>query len=198
MASDRRRHDMPEKHRRRHPAALKNSNGGRHRCRPPLSLRRILAWEARRPARGGFESAAPGTGGSQRRFLRGPRLAEAGRSFPAGSPTGPKPWRFAARRIRNFHPRSHPFGMLAETSIPERTGSSAEASVPPDGPWTEALGPAGSQLPGRSPVLPENPEPKPLLPGGDALTEVPLSAGRILNPKVRCPACSIPTCPKAA
>jgi hypothetical protein len=34
--------------------------------------------------------------------------------------------------------------------------------------------------------------------GGDAPTEVPLSAGQVLNPKVRCPACRFPTCPKAA
>ena len=36
------------------------------------------------------------------------------------------------------------------------------------------------------------------LPGGGAETEVPLSAGLVLNPKVRCPACWSPTCPKAA
>jgi hypothetical protein len=39
---------------------------------------------------------------------------------------------------------------------------------------------------------PENP------PVGSALTEIPLSAGQVLNPKVRCPAIRSPNCPKAA
>jgi hypothetical protein len=88
------------------------------------------------------------------------------RGFPAGSPSGPKPWRFAARRIGNLRSRSHPFGIPAEAGIPERAGSSAEASVPPGGPWAEALGSAGC----------------------GALAEAPLSAGQVLDPKARCPA----------
>ena len=42
--------------------------------------------------------------GPSHRFLRSPSAAEAASGFPAGSPTGPKPWRFAARRIRNRVP----------------------------------------------------------------------------------------------
>ena len=139
----RQRDDMPPK-----------VNGGRRCRRPPLSRCWNLAWEARRPALGGFESAAPRTGGSKRRFLRGPSEAEASSGFPAGSPTGPKPWRFAARRIWNLRPASRLGGSSAEASVPRPAGSSAEASVPPGGPWTEVLGPPVSQLPGRNPVLP--------------------------------------------
>jgi hypothetical protein len=79
-----------------------NSNGGRHRCRPPLSLRGDRqAGKARRPHRAA----------SKDRFTRKPgvplpsspsgvrnRSSRSHPVSPAGSPTGPKPWRFAARR----------------------------------------------------------------------------------------------------
>ena len=125
-------------------------------------------------------------------------MAEAAPGFPAGSPSGPKPWRFAARRIRNFHSRSHPFGILAEASIPERTGSSAEASVPPGvhgpKPWVRRF--RSPRAEARS--CPKDPRAEAQgSTGGGAPTEVPLSAGRVANPKVRLPSERSPARPKA-
>ena len=118
-------------------------------------------------------------------ILRGPSGACAPSGFPAGSPSGPKPWRFAAWQFRNRGPRSccpadpppkHRFRVPAGLPL-------AEASGLPGSPWTCVLGPPVSQLPGRNPVLPEGSEPKPFSTGGSAPTCVPLSAGQESGPK---------------
>jgi hypothetical protein len=75
------------------------------------------------------------------RFLRGPSKAEASSSFPAGSPSGPKPWRFAIG------------GFEAEAPLPALAGTSGRSPwfrVRQDpepklrfrlaSPWTEILG----------------------------------------------------------
>ena len=155
---------------------------------PHCPIASIPAWEARRSALGGFEVAAPEPG------VRTP--------FPPGSVGGRSRFRF---------PRGLP--VRAEALAVRRSADSELASLfPPSrslrpklrfrvrrdprpkprfrqaghGPRSWAL--PGSQLPGRSPVLPDKSEPKPLFAGGGALTEIPLSAGPVLNPKVRCPA----------
>jgi len=151
------------------------------------------------PATGGFEGRRPGRrprrAKPRSRFLRGPSEAEAPSGFPAGSPSGPKPWRFAVG------------GFEAEASLPALAGASGRSlrvRVRQDpgpkprfrlaSPW--AVRPwviAGFAAPG--------PKPGPARPcrsrsfsraGGSARTEVPPSAGLVLNPKVRCPACPVP------
>jgi hypothetical protein len=100
--------------------------------------------------------------------------------FPAGSPSGPKPWRFAARQIRNLNPGARHAIPEAEASVPQRQ----DPRPKPRSAWQSKgrnPGSAASQLPGRSPVLPVGSEPKSPSAGGDALTEVPLSAGQVLN-----------------
>ena len=136
-----------------------NSNGGRRCRRPPLSLCRNLAWEARRPASGGFEWRRLNRG-SWRRFLRGPFPAEAGAGFPAGSPTRAEALAVRHSAVRNSRPSSPHRSPSAEASDPLMAGSSAEASGSAWRPWTEILGPPVSQLPGRSPVLPGQSAPK--------------------------------------
>ena len=112
------------------------------------------AWEARQSA--GLFRGRVGAGGS---FTVSGVLAKLALrfGFPAGSPSGPKPWRFAARQIRN------------RGSGPRRLRSRSRSSVPPPAglPLAEALGlpwqsmdlhpgSAASQLPGRNPVLPDD------------------------------------------
>ena len=79
-----------------------NSNGGRHRCRPPLSLRGDRqAGKARRPHRAASKDRlARDPGVPLLSFPSGVRYRSSRLDpvSPAGSPTGPKPWRFAARR----------------------------------------------------------------------------------------------------
>ena len=125
------------------------------------------------------------------RFLRSPSEAEASSGFPEGSPSGPKPWRFAARRIRNLRSSSRPWRFqVPKHPNPRPAGSSAEALVPPDM--------AMSRSPGSMPVrssraearsCPTPPEPKLLLSRWQrAGPKTPLSAGLVLDPKIRCPA----------
>ena len=76
---------------------------------------------------------------------------------PLAPRAGPKPWRFAARRIRNSRPSSLPWRRHGPKSVrPRPAGSSAEALVPPDMVMSRSPGSMpGSQLPGRNPVLPD-------------------------------------------
>ena len=104
---------------------------------------------------GGFEKRSPGRNPAPHppESLR----AEALQVSPLAPRTGPKPWRFAARRIWNLRPASLPWlchGPKPATSRP--AGSSAEALVPPDMVMSRSPGAMpGSQLPGRNPVLPD-------------------------------------------
>jgi hypothetical protein len=147
------------------------------------------AWEARRSALGGFENSASEPGA----LLPLPPESIHGRSrfqvSPLAPRPGPKPWRFAAWQIWNLRsssrlrdPGSRSFGFAAGGILGRNLGS-ARRSMDRN-PWS-----ANSQLPGRNPVLPDRSGPKPFSAGGDALTEIPLSAGLVLDPKVRCPAC---------
>jgi hypothetical protein len=101
--------------------------------------------EAVSPATGGFEGRRPGRkprkAKPRSRFLRGPSRAKAPSGFPAGSPSGPKPWRFAFGEVE------------AEASLPAlavTSGRSPWFRVRQDpgpkprfrlaSPWAEALG----------------------------------------------------------
>ena len=151
------------------------------------------AWEARRSALGGFERSAPEPG------ARSPLPPESvrGRSrfrFPRGLPD-----RAEALAVRRLADLELAF-LLPAFAVPEgrslRFRSRQDPRPKPrfrlavHGPKSWVL--PGSQLPGRSPVLPDRSEPKLFSAGGGALTEVPLSAGLVLDPKVRCPACPVP------
>jgi hypothetical protein len=128
--------------------------------------------------------AEPGVRGSGSGVLEGrsldqvsPRAPRQGRS-PGGSPLGRAGFDslFLSPRCRN------------RSSGSLEAGSLAEALVLPGSPWTEILGPAGSQLPSRSPVLPDDAVNRsPGFAGGDAPTCVPLSPDRSWT-EVRCPA----------
>ena len=124
---------------------------------------------------GGSSAASSGVRPKPKPLQVSPRAPRQGRS-PGGSPLGrfgtfaplptlavprPKP-RFRVRQ----DPRPKPRFCLAVHE--------------------QALGPPFSQLPGRSPNSARRiPRPKPRHPPvGSALTEVPLSAGQVLNPKV--------------
>jgi hypothetical protein len=71
------------------------------------------------PALGGFEGRRPGRkprkAKPRSRFLRGPSTAKAASGFPAGSPSGPKPWRFAVG------------GFEAEASLPTLAGTAGRS-----------------------------------------------------------------------
>jgi len=145
-----------------------------------------------------FSSPRRRNRGFPRRFLRSPSFGRSrfpvsppaprqGRS-PGGSPLG-RP---------ELASRSHLFGILAEAKIPEKTGSSAEASVPPDGPWAEALGPAGfrsSRAEARScPAIRSRSSSSPVA------AREPKSRFRRAGPEPEGsgPACGLQACPKAA
>jgi hypothetical protein len=117
--------NVTRKNRDRRPAP--NGNGGRRCRRPPLSLCRNLAWEARRPAPGGFEWRSLNRGFG-RRFLRSPFPAEAGAGFPAGSPTRAEALAVRRSAVWNSRPSSPHRGPSAEALVPMMAGSSAEAS----------------------------------------------------------------------
>ena len=109
---------------------------------------------------GGFETGSEP--GARAAGLRGPSGACAPSGFPAGSPSGPKPWRFAARQIRNRGSGSRRLRSRSRSSVPPPAGlPSAEASGLPDSPWTRVL-----RLPLRSSraearSCPTRPGPKP-------------------------------------
>jgi hypothetical protein len=155
--------------------------------------------EAASPALGGFEGRRPGPkprkAKPRSRVLRGPST---GRSLFPVSPRAPRQGR---------SPGGSPFAV-----------SKPKLLFPPwRAPPAEALGSASGGIQGRSPgsawqvhgpkswviagfAAPE-PKPGPARPcrsrsfsraGGSARTEVPPSAGLVLNPKVRCPACPVP------
>jgi hypothetical protein len=122
---------------------------------------------------------------SRSRFPRG--LPDQGRS-PGGSPFGGleltslfPPSRFLGRSFGSVDGgilgRSLGFRLTAMDRSPGSAGFAAPGPKP---------GPA-RQIRSRSSFSA----------GGDALTEIPLSAGLVLNPKVRCPAWWLPSCPKA-
>jgi len=148
------------------------------------------AWEARRSALGGFEKSAPEPG-APLPFPAGvhPR-PKPFPGFPAGSPTRAEA--LAVRRLAVWNSRSASRlrgSGRPEPSVPQPAGSSAEALGPPGGPWTEVLGPPLRSSRAETRSCPTDPGRNPFPPVGDALTEIPLSAGLVLDPKVRCPAC---------
>jgi hypothetical protein len=156
-------------------------------------------WPGRRGVpRGAVSSGRRLNRGSWRRFLRGPWAAEAAFRFPRWLPDRAEALAVRRRRIWNSRPASRHPGPSAEASVPKMAGSSAEASVPPGvhGPksWVRRFRSSRAETRSCPTVRSRSPGPA----GGGARTEVPLSAGQVLNPKVRCPAWWFPTCPKAA
>ena len=120
---------------------------------------------------------------SRPRFLRGPKGAEAQSSFPAGSPSGPKPWRFAAWQIRNRSPSSR-FGGSSGRSLWSRVRQ--DPGPKPwfrlASPWTEILGSRRFAAPGPKPGPARRTRSRSSLSaGGNALTEAPLLPGQVLN-----------------
>lgn len=175
------------------------NNGGRHRCRPPLSRRarpcrssisragRFRGAETRAQAPKG-QSQGPASSGVHPRpkpLPVSPRAPRQGRS-PGGSP-------LAVSKPKLLFP---PSAGTAGRSLWFRLGRDPEPK-----PWFRLASPwavrpwviAGFAAP--------EPKPGPARPcrsrsfsraGGGARTEIPLSAGLVLNPKVRCPACPVP------
>ena len=111
------------------------------------------AWEARQSA-GRFRGmrSGPGAWTASSGFLSEPKLLQ---GFPAGSPTGPKPWRFAARQFRNRGSVSRHRRAVAEARFRLRQDSFGRSLSPAWQPLDFRLRPAVSQLPGRNPVLPD-------------------------------------------
>ena len=154
------------------------------------------AWEARQSA-GRFRGG--GRAGGSDHFLRGPSGARAPFGFPAGSPSGPKPWRFAARQIRRTGvPGPAVSGSAAEARCRLRQESLGRSLSPA---WQSrglASAAAASQLPGLGPVLPDGARAETLLPpvaarrlasrfcrtGGGPK---PVPAFSVADPKVRKP-----------
>ena len=116
-----------------------NRNGGRHCCRPPLSPRGGSSGLERRDVRAGrFRTSAD----ERNRGFRHPRRSGSIpglRPFrlPAGSPSGPGPWRFAAdeQSVRRLN-LSLPLAS-AEAMAPHSAKSLAEASGSSDERRTE-------------------------------------------------------------
>ena len=149
---------------------------------------RVGLFRVAAPVPGVLAPLPPGSfsGRSRSRFPRG--LPDQGRS-PGGSPFGGSeltslfpPSRFLGRSLGSgdggILGRSLGFRLTAMDRSPGSAGFAAPGPKP---------GPA-RQIRSRSSFSA----------GGGAWTEVLLSAGPVLNPKVRCPACWSPTCPKAA
>ena len=124
--------------------------------------------------------------GARAPILRSPSGACAPSGFPAGSPSGPKPWRFAAWQFRNRGPGScHPADASAEALVP-RSGRIALA---------EASGPAWQSMdlhPGscrfrssraETRSCPTGSGPKPFSAGGSAPTASRFLPGRNPGPK---------------
>ncbi len=111
--------------------------------------------------------------------------------FPAGSPSGPKPWRFAAWQIWNSRPASRHRAALTEVRVRLRqdprpkprfclTGHGPKSWVPPvrsSRAEARSCPTALSRSSGSA--------------GGGALTCVPLSAGQVLD-RSPLPACPVP------
>ena len=141
---------------------MPDSNGGRRRRRPPLSLCRNLAWEARRPAPGGFEWAAPEPG-VLAPLPPGPFGGRSRIRFPRWLPDRAEALTVRRLAVWNSRSSSRHLGSSAEALVPKMAGSSAEASVPPGvhGPksWVRRF--RSSRAETRS--CPANPGPKPRL-----------------------------------
>ena len=138
------------------------------------------AWEARQSA--GRFRVRDRAGGSLR-DLRGPSGACAPSGFPAGSPSGPKPWRFATWQIRN----------RGSGSRHRRTRSRSSAPPPAGRLPAEAFSPAW-QVHGRGPgscrfrssraeawSCPAMKEPKPCLRRWQRADLRPASAGQMTD-----------------
>jgi len=123
--------------------------------------------------------------GARMPILRGPSGACAPSGFPAGSPSGPKPWRFAAWQFRNRGPRSccpadpppkHRFRVPQVCLWPKPLACLAVHGLAS---WacrfrsSRAEARSCPKVRGRSPVSA----------GGSAPTCVPLSAGQESGPK---------------
>jgi hypothetical protein len=148
------------------------------------------AWEARQSAWDGF-GTLPGPGALAPVPGVPSRSAGSVRGVPAGSPSGPKPWRFAAWRIWNSRPASRLPVTAAEALVPEPAGSLAEAAGSAwqvHEPKLWAL--AGFAAPGTRPgPARQSVRPKPPFCRWRCVNpEIPLSAGQAFHPE-GCPSC---------
>lgn len=174
-------------------------NGGRHCCRPPLSRRARSCRSSISRAgrfRGAETRAKTPKGRSQGPASSGVHpQAEASFRFPRGLPVraealAVRRWRFRSRSFSSHLRRAPPAEALGSASGGIRSRSPGSA-------W-QVHGPKSWVIAGFA--APE-PKPGPARPcrsrsfsraGGSARTEVPPSAGLVLDPKVRCPACPVP------
>ena len=118
-----------------------------------------------RPGRRGSPLRAVSRSGPSRGLGHGSpgsfRSADAPFGFPAGSPSGPKPWRFAARQHRNRGSGSRRRLSSAEASVPRAGGSSGRSPRPAWQAGTEVPNLPVSQLPGgEARSCPTEPAPK--------------------------------------
>ena len=139
------------------------------------------------PEPGVLAPLPPGSisGRSRIRFPRG--LPDQGRS-PGGSP-------FGGSELTSLFPPSRSLGRSSgsvDGGILGRSLGFRLASM------DRNPGSAGFAAPGPKPGPARSVRRRSAVPsGGGAETEVPLSAGLVLNPKVRCPSWWLPSCPKA-
>lgn len=138
-------------------AKAQNSNGGWRRRQPPLSRRRRRAFRPGvnsgklrgtiRPEPGVPAPIPPGSVRSLRSFGVPRGLPAQGRG-PGGSPLGRSGTRVPVPAPCDSESRS--FGPVGGGILGRSLGSACGS------PWIGILGPAGSQLPSRSPVLPDD------------------------------------------
>jgi len=180
------------------------NNGGRHRCRPPLS-RHVRSCRSSLSRAGRFRGAETRTEAPKGQAPKG----QAKVPRPPGSIRSRSPIRFprrlpvraealAVRRVAVSKPK---LLFLPWRALPAEAVGSASGRIQgrsPGSAWQvhgrKALGHCRFAAPAPKPG-PARPRSKPkLLQGPVAARElkVPLSAGLVLNPKIRCPACPVP------
>ena len=113
-------------------------------------------------------------------FFRSPSGAEAPSGFPADSPSGPKPWRFVARQLRNRGSGACLRRAVAEARFRLRQVSFGRSLSPARQPIDLRLRPAfrSSRAEARSCPTLSGAE-APSFAGGSAPTFVPLAAGQV-------------------
>ena len=132
---------------------------------------------------GGFEDAVwPGAWTASSGFLSEPKLLQ---GFPAGSPTGPKPWRFAAGRSQNRGSGSRLRRAVAEARFRLRQDSFGRSLSPAWQSLDFRRRPAVSQLPGEPGPARRGWNRNPFRSGGSAPTCVPLLPDR-RRTEIRC------------
>jgi hypothetical protein len=126
---------------------------------------------------GGFEAGVEP--GARTTILRGPSGARAPSGFPAGSPSGPKPWRFAAGRSGTGVPAPATCGAGAEARCRLRQDGFGRSLCPAWRSMDRSPGSAGFAAPGPKPGPARRfRDRSPFAAGGSAPTCVPLLPDR--------------------